>query len=150
MTRVLFLPDEETFVVGDSSLAPEEMVRSVRAGEWEPPEPYFSWLAMAGQAPALRALRYGQLVIVIPAQPLAGLESVRGATEPVPPLSPRQRQVLQGLMEGLTTKQIARRLGLTQRMVYLHVAVIKEKLGASTRAQSVGRAAALGLVKPKQ
>jgi DNA-binding CsgD family transcriptional regulator len=149
MTRLLFLPDEETFVLGDSSLPPEEVVRTIQAGEWNPPEPYASWLAAGGQPPALRVLRHGQLVIIMLAQPLAGLGAVRAPTETAPPLSPRQWQVLQGLMEGLTTKQIARRLGISRRMVYLHVAAIKEKLDASTRAQSVGRAAALGWVKPK-
>ena len=62
-------------------------------------------------------------------------------------LSRRQHQVLQGLAEGLTTKQIALRLGLRPRTVAMHVASLKKRLGATTRAQSVGRAAALGLCK---
>ena len=42
----------------------------------------------------------------------------------------RQRQVLSLLAEGLTTKQVAARLGLHPRTVGLHIRRLKERFGA--------------------
>lgn len=61
-------------------------------------------------------------------------------------LTPRQRQVLQLLSEGLTMGQIASRLGISPRTVETHVAKLYRKLGVRTRVQAVSRAATLGLV----
>jgi DNA-binding NarL/FixJ family response regulator len=63
-------------------------------------------------------------------------------------LSPRQRQILQHLSEGLTSKQIALRLGIHTNTVNLHIRMLKERLGASTRAEFVGKAAHAGLCHP--
>jgi DNA-binding NarL/FixJ family response regulator len=59
-------------------------------------------------------------------------------------------EVLHGLAEGLTTRQIAVRLGVTPRMVQYHVSEIKRRLGARSRAQSVSRAQALGMVRRRK
>ncbi|MGI8913136.1 MAG: LuxR C-terminal-related transcriptional regulator, partial [Chloroflexota bacterium] len=56
-------------------------------------------------------------------------------------LSPREREVLGLLAEGLLTKQIARSLGITERTVKFHVASLFAKLGAGNRAQAVALAA---------
>jgi len=65
-----------------------------------------------------------------------------GAPHPSPTrLSPREREVLQLLAQGLATKQIARSLGVTERTVKFHVASIFAKLGATNRAQAVALAA---------
>jgi len=45
-------------------------------------------------------------------------------------LSPRERQVLQGLLAGLSNKGIARRLGLSHRTVEMHRANMMAALGA--------------------
>jgi PAS domain S-box-containing protein len=47
-------------------------------------------------------------------------------------LSPRERQVLQGLLAGLSNKGIARRLGLSPRTVEMHRAHMMAALGAAT------------------
>jgi DNA-binding CsgD family transcriptional regulator len=57
------------------------------------------------------------------------------------PLTPRERQVLSMLADGLGNKTIAARLGISDHTVKAHVAAVFEKLGVSTRAE----AAALGL-----
>jgi two-component system, NarL family, response regulator YdfI len=57
------------------------------------------------------------------------------------PLTPRERQVLSMLADGLGNKTIAARLTISDHTVKAHVAAIFEKLGVSTRAE----AAALGL-----
>jgi DNA-binding NarL/FixJ family response regulator len=62
-------------------------------------------------------------------------------------LTQRERQVLAFLADGLTLRQIGRRLGISPRTVETHVAKLCRKLGASTRMQVVSRAAALGLLE---
>jgi DNA-binding NarL/FixJ family response regulator len=57
------------------------------------------------------------------------------------PLTPRERQVLTLLADGLGNKTIAGRLGISDHTVKAHVAAIFEKLSVSTRAE----AAAVGL-----
>jgi len=61
-------------------------------------------------------------------------------------LTPRERQVLEFLGEGLTIGQIASRLGISPRTVETHVAKLYRKLGVRTRVQAISRAATLGLV----
>ena len=56
-------------------------------------------------------------------------------------LSPREREVLGLLAQGLPTKQIARSLGITERTVKFHVTSLFGKLDASNRAQAVALAA---------
>jgi len=60
-------------------------------------------------------------------------------------LSPREGEVLAELARGATTADIAATLFISPSTVKTHVRNILEKLGASNRAEAVGRAAALGL-----
>ena len=55
-------------------------------------------------------------------------------------LSERQRQVLQGLVEGKSNKEIAHDLGLSEGTVKMHIAGLLRQLGATNRTH----AAALG------
>lgn len=59
-------------------------------------------------------------------------------------LTPRQKEVLQLLLRGLTSKQIAGALGLTTGTVNNHVAALSDALGARNRAQAVAKALELG------
>jgi RNA polymerase sigma factor (sigma-70 family) len=61
-------------------------------------------------------------------------------------LTPRERQVLALLAEGLSTRQIAKRLGLSDRTVESHIGNVYQKLDVRTRVQALYRAAGLGLV----
>ena len=61
-------------------------------------------------------------------------------------LSRREQEVLRLVAEGLPTKQIARRLAITERTVKFHVASLLRKLGADNRAQAVALAAQRGLL----
>ncbi len=58
-------------------------------------------------------------------------------------LSPREREVLSLVVEGLTNKAIARALGLSPRTVETHRAHLFDKLGVESLAQLVRRYAAL-------
>ena len=76
---------------------------------------------------------------------------VRGLLDIDPPvraLSPRQLDVLDAIVKGFTSSEIATRLDITRGVVKEHVAVILEKLGASNRAEAVAIALRKQLVKP--
>jgi DNA-binding NarL/FixJ family response regulator len=61
-------------------------------------------------------------------------------------LSPREREVLRLVADGLPTKQISLSLAITERTVKFHVNSILRKLGADNRAQAVALAAQRGLL----
>lgn len=50
-------------------------------------------------------------------------------------LTPRETQVLQRLIEGCTTREIAESYGIAHQTVKNYVTVIYEKLGARDRSQ---------------
>ena len=60
-------------------------------------------------------------------------------------LSPRERQVLEGLLAGGTNKSIGRVLGLSPRTVEIHRARVMEVLGARTLPEAVLMAARAGV-----
>lgn len=62
------------------------------------------------------------------------------------PLTPRQRDVLNLLAQGLPNKAIGRELGIAERTVKLHVQGLFELLGASNRTHAVALARACGLL----
>jgi DNA-binding NarL/FixJ family response regulator len=57
-----------------------------------------------------------------------------------PPLSPRERTVLELTAAGLSTKAVARRLGISPNTVKFHVQAAFEKLGVTSRAEAVAAA----------
>ena len=62
------------------------------------------------------------------------------------PLTTRELDVLNLLVEGLSNKAIAARLGISDQTVKFHVAAICGKLGAANRTEAVRRAIRRGLV----
>jgi DNA-binding NarL/FixJ family response regulator len=62
------------------------------------------------------------------------------------PLTPREREVLVLVAEGLPNKLIAARLGISHQTAKFHVASICGKLGASNRTEAVRIALGRGLV----
>jgi DNA-binding NarL/FixJ family response regulator len=71
---------------------------------------------------------------------------------PVPParaieaLSPREIEVLGMMAEGISNKEIAARLGISEHTVKFHVASIMAKLHAGTRTEAVMLAVRMGLI----
>jgi len=61
-------------------------------------------------------------------------------------LTPREREVLQLLSQGLANRRIAETLGIAERTVKFHVNAILGKLGAQSRTEAVAVAMRLGLV----
>ena len=62
-------------------------------------------------------------------------------------LTPREHEVLMLLSQGLTMRQMAKRLGISPRTVETHMAKLYRKLDARTRVQAVSRAVSLGLIE---
>lgn len=65
---------------------------------------------------------------------------------PADPLTDRELQVLSLLAEGLSNKQIAGRLGISEHTAKFHVNAILSKLGVQSRTEAVVRAARLGML----
>lgn len=97
--------------------------------------------ALAG---ALAATRAG-LVALDPIVAEALVPS-REPTLPALELTPRESQVLGHLSDGLSNKEIAAKMGISDHTVKFHVNAILQKLGASTRTEAVVSAARRGLI----
>ncbi|HTG39000.1 PAS domain-containing protein [Sphingomonas sp.] len=67
------------------------------------------------------------------------------AAESIKALSERQRQVLMLVAKGLLNKQIAGVLGLSEKTVKMHRAIVMERLGISRSAEMVRLAVEAGL-----
>lgn len=92
-------------------------------------------------AAAIQAVAVGLLVVHPDLAGRADPTTAPSAATAGAPLTPRERQVLTLLADGLGNKTIAARLGISDHTVKAHVAAVFEKLGVSTRAE----AAAVGL-----
>ena len=76
--------------------------------------------------------------------PVPAAEPVR----PVAQLTPREREILQMIADGLTDREIARRLVLSPATARTHARNLIGKLGAHTRAQAVAIAIRRGEIVP--
>jgi DNA-binding NarL/FixJ family response regulator len=74
-------------------------------------------------------------------------EQAREAQGALGRLTPREREVLQALAEGLTDKDMARRLHVSVETIRTHMVRILAKLGVDSRLQAVVFAAQHGAVK---
>ena len=65
-------------------------------------------------------------------------------------LTERELEVLESLVQGERNKEIARRLGVTERTVRAHLSTIYMKLDVDSRALAVAVAIKRGLITPRQ
>jgi len=132
MTRVLIFKHPDSFGVMEVELPPARIVREINQGRWD--------RLMSDVEGPLYARLQGDIVVVTQSAPVPA--------EKLPKLSRREQQVLVLLGEGLTTAQIALRLGLRPRTIRGYVANMKARLDAQNIQQLVARAVALGLFHP--
>ncbi len=66
---------------------------------------------------------------------------------PLEDLTPRQREVLRLLAEGLEPPQIAQRLGVADETARNHIRAILRALGSHSQLEAVSRARALGVLE---
>lgn len=67
------------------------------------------------------------------------------AAAKVKELSPRQRQILSVMSHGLLNKQIAHQLGIAEKTVKMHRALLLDRLGIATSAEAIRIAVEAGL-----
>lgn len=70
-------------------------------------------------------------------RPMLGLLKAAAGTSATGDLTPRQRDTLSYLAQGLTSKEIADRLGLSVRTVEMHVSRLLQRLNCRTRPEAV-------------
>jgi len=96
---------------------------------------------------ALRAAGQGLTVLDPRAVPFLTTDAApRTPPDAGEPLTPREREILQLIAQGLPNKSIALELGISEHTVKFHVGSILDKLGASSRAEALARAARAGLI----
>ena len=117
----------------------EQIVRAIRAGA----EGYL--LKGTPREEVFRAIRVvhagGSLIEPMAASKL--LRELRGDREP---LTPREGEVLRLVAEGLSNREIARRLFVSERTAKFHVGSLLAKLGAANRTQAVALARERGVL----
>jgi DNA-binding NarL/FixJ family response regulator len=110
---------------------------------------------VATEGTATAALRFGAVAVLSKTMPIeklkgavvsaingnlapayTGANGLTGSSE-IPTLTPRQEQVLRCICEGLSNKQIARQLELTEATVKMHLKMLYAKLGVNSRTQAI-------------
>ncbi len=101
----------------------------------------FTRLGAAADVSAVEELgaRYG-------VRPRARRAASSGSTSPGG-ITPREREVLELLVRGMTNRQIAETLSITEKTAEGHVSNILAKLGVASRGQAAGFAVANGLLE---
>lgn len=72
----------------------------------------------------------------------------RGPAEPVEPLTPREREVLELVAQGCTNRMVAEKLVLSVGTVRVHVQHILKKFGVSDRTRAAVLGVELGVIPP--
>jgi DNA-binding NarL/FixJ family response regulator len=130
----------------DGAMALEAMRADVRGLLLKPD-------ALRHLAPTLRRIRAGERVIeaALEASAVSALGRVarraREGSQVEASLSPRELEVLRLMGDGLTMRQIARRLDISARTVETHATKLYRKLDVRTRVQAVTKAASIGLIE---
>ncbi|HEX6139846.1 MAG TPA: response regulator transcription factor [Candidatus Limnocylindria bacterium] len=100
-------------------------------------------------AAAIRSAHAGEVHLdAAVARMLAQRMRNRRDTEPVEPLTPREKEVLVQLGKGASNKEIAYELSITERTARTHVSNILGKLGLASRTQAALWAVEHHLVEP--
>jgi DNA-binding NarL/FixJ family response regulator len=137
-----FASEGRGIVVFTAYDADEDVFRAIRGGA----RGYLLKGSPAAEiAQAIRQVHAGESYL----SPRIAAKLVKGVAEPrgrAGLLSARERGVLRLVAAGLSNRQIAHTLAISERTVKFHVTAIFNKLGADNRAQAVALAAERGLL----
>jgi DNA-binding NarL/FixJ family response regulator len=92
-----------------------------------------------------------QRLVIIPRSEIAAILPAEEPAEargdlPQESLTPRELEVLQGMARGLTNRQMALRLKISEHTVKFHAAAVLGKLAARSRAEAVARGISYGWI----
>jgi DNA-binding NarL/FixJ family response regulator len=137
------LAPQTRVVILTSSEDEDKMIAAMRAGA----QGYILKTEPAGTVVnAIRAASRGEAALA----PSVALRLMRAVAHPTPhpedSLSPREREVLALLGQGLSNKQIAARLSMAEKTARAHVSSILQKLNLEGRTQAALYAREKGLV----
>ena len=136
-----------------------ELIEALRAAA--PDTALVIYTVFADSRIAWRALEAGAAAVVLKDAPLAdltrALETVRAgdsyldptlgtAPDPRTDLTPRERDVLGLVSQGLRHEDVAQRLGISSETVRTHLSKASARLGAVTRTQAVAKAVRASLI----
>ncbi len=139
-----------TVLVLSATLSPENLTKAVQAGA----DGVLDKLAGVGEIVGeLRRLSAGA-ALPPQQQVVEALLSIDQHHDPdsyertaLGSITPREREMLRALAEGLNSEEIAERLSMTAEEEHAHVANVITKLGARSRLQALAVAARLGIVE---
>jgi DNA-binding NarL/FixJ family response regulator len=137
-----FAGERRSIVVFTAYDGDDDVFRAIRAGA----RGYLLKGSPAAEiAQAIRQVHAGESYL----SPRIAAKLVKGVTRPggrTGLLSARERGVLRLVAAGLSNRQIAEMLSISERTVKFHVTALFNKLGAENRAQAVALAAERGLL----
>jgi DNA-binding CsgD family transcriptional regulator len=147
-------------LVASCSRQTEQKPAATKAGGAKQMTQLNQWLSY-GYGPFTLTVCYGDLqtLHLVPQEPARSIAPSFNAaltgTAPLPvsdglALSPRQREVLRLIVEGLPNKEIARRLNLAVGTVKIHVAVLFHKMNVTSRTAAAVAGARLLSASPPQ
>lgn len=99
--------------------------------------------ALLAAAHGLVSILRADLVDILPAEERV---DPGPAEPPAESLTPRELEVLQWMARGLTNRQIAMKLRISEHTVKFHAGTVLGKLSARSRTEAVARAIALGWI----
>jgi DNA-binding NarL/FixJ family response regulator len=138
MTHLILIQPNQMFFYRQTPVLPDRLANDVQAQGMLPD--YIKAEIPSGKASVKYAAHtWSDWVVLLPVDQSAAAGAHNLLTR-------RQLDVLIGLSQGLTGKQIAARLNISRRSVSLHVAGLKTNLAASTTAECVQKAARLGIL----
>ena len=141
MTQIILLKDEKKLTIFNTNQPSDSLAQALESGKWDLPDEIKDTLDLD----EMRMVEMPNFLMVLPKDFQWEVQTTPQDEEVE--LSPRQHEVLQALADGFTTKQIAYRLGISQRTVMAHIQATKERFGTYTRAQTVSRAQSMGLIQ---
>jgi DNA-binding NarL/FixJ family response regulator len=147
MTRILLIENENTlhWIEPSGQLAEQELKLEHCKLTARLEKKDIEMITQTNKHTPLRRFDVGSLIVLIPDGSIKPLTAVHPAGQDLQ-LTSRQKQVLRALANGLSTKQIAVQLHLSERTVLMHVHALKERLGAATRERIILKALSGGVL----